>query len=252
MPYYRSVGRVPPKRHTQFRRPDGGLYTEELMGAEGFSGPSSLLYHAGRPTAMTAAVRRAEPEERLVANLPLLPRHFQTHKLDVGRADTVTGRQVVLANADVRLSYAVADTDSPLYRNATGDECVYIEAGRAVLETAFGALEVGTGDYVVLPTSTTHRWRPQGDEPLRTLVIEAAGHVRVPARYLGPGGQFLESAPYCERDLRAPAAPLLVEGDDVDVLVRHGRDIDRVHLHGPSLRRGRLGRRAVPVRLQHP
>jgi homogentisate 1,2-dioxygenase len=221
VPYYRSVGRVPPKRHTQFRRSDGSLYTEELMGAEGFSGASSLLYHAARPTAIVEAAPWEQPEQPVVANLPLLPRHFRTHKLDAGRADTVTGRQLLVANRDVRLSYAVADTPSPLYRNATGDECVYVEAGGAVVDTVFGPLEVGPGDYVVLPTSTTHRWRPVGGEPLRTLVIEASGHVRVPARYLAADGHFLESAPYCERDLRGPADPVRVEAHDVDVLVRH-------------------------------
>ena len=52
MPYYRVVGEVPRKRHVQFRRPDGGLYAEELMGEEGFSSDSSLLYHRYAPTAI--------------------------------------------------------------------------------------------------------------------------------------------------------------------------------------------------------
>jgi homogentisate 1,2-dioxygenase len=221
MPYYRAVGEFPRKRHTQFRRPDGALYSEELMGAEGFSGVSALLYHRERPTAIVAAGVWEQPEQALVANLPLLPRHFRTHKLGSGAGDVVTGRQLLVGNADVRLAYAVADRPSPLYRNAAGDECVFVEAGQAVVETVFGALAVGPGDYVVLPASTTHRWVPQGDELLRTFIIEATGHVRPPGRYLSGAGQFLEQAPYCERDLRGPVAPLLVEGEDVEVLVRH-------------------------------
>ena len=55
MPYYRAVGQIPRKRHTQFRRPDGGLYAEELMGIEGFSHDSALLYHRHLPTAIVAA-----------------------------------------------------------------------------------------------------------------------------------------------------------------------------------------------------
>ena len=51
------------------------------------------------------------------------------------------GRQHLLANADVRISYAVADQPSPLYRNAIGDECVYVECGAGVVETVFGALD---------------------------------------------------------------------------------------------------------------
>jgi homogentisate 1,2-dioxygenase len=221
MPYYRNVGEVPRKRHTQFRKPDGSLYAEELMGVEGFSSDSALLYHEHAPTAILDAVAVEEPVQRLVANHPLKPRHFKTHKLDVTSADIVTGRQLLLGNDDVRISYVVADTPSPLYRNAAGDELVFVEAGAARVETVFGVLDVGAGDYVVLPTSTTHRWVPSADEPVRALVTEARGHVGPPRRYLAPKGQFLEHAPYCERDLRGPTQPHVVPGTEVEVLVRH-------------------------------
>jgi homogentisate 1,2-dioxygenase len=221
MPYYRQVGELPRKRHTQFRKPDGGLYAEELMGADGFSAESALLYHEHLPTAIVDSRVYEQPVETLAANHPLLPRHLRTSKLDTGSADVVTGRQLLLANDDVRISFAVADRPSPLYRNAVGDECVYVESGSATVETVFGALVVGRGDYVLLPTSTTHRWVPAGDGPLRTLVVQAGGHIGAPKRYLSPRGQFLESAPYCERDLRGPATPLLATGSDVEVIVRH-------------------------------
>jgi homogentisate 1,2-dioxygenase len=220
VPYYRVVGDVPAKRHTQFRRPDGGLYAEELMGAEGFSGPSALLYHREPPTAIVAAEAWTPPAASLEPNRPLLPRHFRTHKLDAGPADVVNGRQVLLGNDEVRIAYVVADRPSSLYRNAAGDECVYVESGRATVETVFGSIAVAAGDYVVLPRATTHRWLVT-EPPVRALVLEAGGHVRPPARYLSPAGQFLEQAPYCERDLRGPAGPLLGEGSDVEVLVRH-------------------------------
>jgi homogentisate 1,2-dioxygenase len=221
MPYYRQVGELPPKRHTQFRRPDGGLYAEELMGADGFSAESALLYHEHLPTAIVDSRVWEEPAEALTANHPLLPRHLRTSKLDTGSADPITGRQLLLANDDVRISYAVADRPSPLYRNAIGDECVYVESGSATVETVFGALTARQGDYVLLPTSTTHRWVPTGDGPLRTLAVQAGGHIGAPRRYLSPRGQFLESAPYCERDLRGPTEPLQASGSDVEVLVRH-------------------------------
>jgi homogentisate 1,2-dioxygenase len=221
MPYYRQVGELPPKRHTQFRRPDGGLFAEELMGADGFSAESALLYHEHLPTAIVDSRAWAEPAEALTANHPLLPRHLRTSKLDTGAADPITGRQLLLANDDVRISYAVAEEPSPLYRNAVGDECVYVESGTATVQTVFGALTARQGDYVLLPTSTTHRWVPTGDGPLRTLVVQAGGHIGAPRRYLSPRGQFLESAPYCERDLHGPTEPLLVSGSDVEVVVRH-------------------------------
>ena len=82
MPYYRIVGEVPRKRHIQFSRPDGGLYAEELMGEEGFSSDTSLLYHRQLPTAIVKAEAvTARPTRALAPNLPLLPRHFRTHKL---------------------------------------------------------------------------------------------------------------------------------------------------------------------------
>ncbi|MBA2768056.1 MAG: homogentisate 1,2-dioxygenase [Sporichthyaceae bacterium] len=221
MPYYRQVGDVPRKRHTQFRKPDGSLYAEELMGVEGFSSDASLLYHRHIPPAIVSSEVFDAPQYDRRTNHPLKPRHFRTHKLDGagGSPDPVLGRQHLLANADVRISYVVATEPSPLYRNAIGDECVYVESGEAVVETVFGALMVSSGDYVVLPTSTTHRWVPRGE--LRLLVTEASGHIRPPKRYLSSKGQFLEHAPYCERDIRGPADPLTVDGEDVEVLVQH-------------------------------
>ncbi len=225
MPYYRSVGEVPRKRHTQFRQPDGSLYAEELMGVEGFSSDSALLYHRHLPTAITDASVFAGPSWSRIPNHPLKPRHLRTHKLDAGGpatpVDAVLGRQHLLVNADCRISYVAATTPSPLYRNAIGDECLYVESGTGRVDTVFGALEVGQGDYVVIPTSTTYRVVPTGAEPLRLLTVEATGHIGPPRRYLSKKGQFLEHAPYCERDLRGPVEPLLVDDDDVEVLVQH-------------------------------
>ncbi len=223
MPYYRSVGEIPPKRHTQFRQPDGGLYAEELMGQEGFSSDSSLLYHRYLPTAIVAAEEFEPNAWSRIVNRPLKPRHLRTHKLDASGTDPVLGRQHLLANDDCRISYAVADRASPLYRNAIGDECVYIESGTARIESTFGAMDAAAGDYVLIPTSVIHRIIPVGAGPLRTLVIEATGHIGPPKRYLSVRGQFLEHAPYCERDLRGPSEPFLADGTDVDVYVQHRR-----------------------------
>jgi len=228
MPFYRAVGQIPHKRHTQFRRPDGALYSEELMGVEGFSAESALLYHVNPPTAIIDSALWDHPGDgATVPNRPLLPRHLVTHKLDAGAADAVNGRQLLLANGDVRISYVAATAPSPLYRDAVGDECVYVESGSGRLESTFGTIEVGQGDYVVIPTSTIHRWVPTAGAPMRLLVIEASGHITAPRRYLSAKGQFLESSPYCERDLRGPDGPLLAEsvgkpdGESAEVLVRH-------------------------------
>jgi homogentisate 1,2-dioxygenase len=220
MPHYRSVGDVPPKRHTQHRGSDGELLFEELMGEEGFSSDSSLLYHRFMPSAVSASRIWELPDQSLTPNHPLLPRHLATHALSFEPGvDAVTGRRLLLGNADVRISYVVADAASPLYRNAIGDECLFVEAGAAVVETVFGDLEVAEGDYVIVPRATTHRIVPSG--PVRIYAIEGNSHITPPKRYLSRFGQLLEHAPYCERDLRGPSAPQSVEAQDVEVFIKH-------------------------------
>ena len=232
MVYYRTVGEVPRKRHSRFPRPDGGLYAEELMGQDGFSSSSSLLYHRHSPTAIVAAEAVDEPDAGVCDHRPLLPRHFRTHELSIG-GDAVTGRRLLLANDDVRLLYAAVDRPSELYRNATGDELLYIEEGRARLESVFGSLTATAGDYMVIPRATTYRLVPN-DGPVRMLIVEASGHVHPPRRYLSSEGQFLEHAPYSERDLRGPESAVMVEEAETTVLVRHRGGLTRyTYAHHP-------------------
>jgi len=225
VPYYRSVGDVPPKRHTQHRQPTGGLYYEELMGEEGFASDSSLLYHRNIPSAIVDFTPWELRPAAIASNYPLKPRHFRLHDLFPAEAwkdtDVVTGRRLILGNADIRISYVAAGLPSPLYRNATGDECVYIEAGRGVVETTFGVLPVRQGDYVLVPRATTIRWVPSAGEPLLAYCIEANSHIAPAGKYLSKFGQLLEHSPYCERDLHGPTEPLLEDGDEVEVLVKH-------------------------------
>jgi homogentisate 1,2-dioxygenase len=222
MAFYRQVGEVPPKRHTQFRRPDGGLYYEELMGEEGFSSDSSLLYHAGVPSAIVDSQVWDLPDLATTPNHPLTPRHLKLHDLftDTSKANPVEDRRLVLGNGDVRISYVVAEQPSPYYRNGIGDECVYVEKGSATVETVFGVLNAVEGDYVIIPRATTHRWLP-GSEGVSAYCIEGNSHIAPPKRYLSRYGQFLEHSPYCERDLHPTTEPLVVEGTDVEVLVKH-------------------------------
>jgi homogentisate 1,2-dioxygenase len=225
MPYYRRVGEVPPKRHTQFRQPDGSLYREELMGEEGFSSDSSLLYHIGVPSAIVDSQPWDVGDRSTAPNHPLMPRHLKLHELfenaEWKSYDPVTDRRLVLGNSDVRICYVWAGQPSPYYRNALGDECVYIEAGEAKVETVFGVLTARQGDYVIIPRATTHRWVPEGDTPLQAYCIEANSHIGPPPKYLSRFGQFLEHSPYCERDLHGPTEPFVCEGSDVEVLVLH-------------------------------
>jgi len=233
--YYRSVGEVPKTRHTAFRDDEGRLRYEELMGEEGFSSDSSLLYHRGVPSAIVDSTDWTLGDLTTTPNHPLKPRHLKLHGLvstgsTSGGADAVQHRRLILGNGDVRISYVLASEPSPLYRNAVGDECVYVESGSGTVETVFGVLTYRTGDYVILPRATTHRWLPA--EPSRLYAIEGNSHIGPPKRYLSRYGQLLEHAPYCERDLHGPHS--------LERLVEHSRDLTDVEVvvkhrgNGPS------------------
>jgi homogentisate 1,2-dioxygenase len=218
--YYVRVGDVPKKRHTWYRSADGGRLHEELMGEEGFSGASSLLYHLRSPSAITSVEAFSAPRAPLSPNEPLSPWHLRASKLAPG-GDPVLGRHVLLGNETLTICWVEASESSGLYRNAAGDELVYVQSGEATLESVFGRLKVGPGDYVSIPASTTHRWALPDGGTFGALVLEAAGHIAIPARYRTPTGQLKEGAPFCERDLRPPDGPLVADDDGaVPVLVR--------------------------------
>ncbi|WP_413249393.1 homogentisate 1,2-dioxygenase [Sinomonas flava] len=225
MPHYQQLGTVPKHRHTLFKDDAGNVLYEELMGEEGFSSDSSLLYHRHIPSGIVGSRVWELPDQTLTPNHPLLPRHLKLHDLaattDPKTADAVTGRRLLMGNGDVRLSYARVGKTSPLYKNGLGDECVFVEKGTAVVETQFGALPVEEGDYIVIPRATIHRWVVGDGEVAQLFFIEANSHIAPPRRYLSKYGQFLEHAPYCERDLHGPTEPLLAEGANVELYIKH-------------------------------
>lgn len=231
MPHYRRVGNVPRKRHVVHRRSDGSRLIEELIGQDGFSAASALLYHRYSPSALVGieSIKIQMPEFHL--DEPLAPRHLRTGMLEKVN-DVALNRHVLLGNADVSMSWAETDKTSSLYRNASRDELVYVHSGPGTLETIFGSMSVSEGDYVVIPKGTTLRWCPE--RAMGLLFIESSGHVRIPQRYLSKGGQLLEGSPYSERDLRAPENPLRVDGDNISVLMRHEGGISRhIYRHHP-------------------
>jgi homogentisate 1,2-dioxygenase len=205
MPIYHTLGQIPRKRHTVFRRPDGGLYAEELMGHEGFTGTSSLLYHTEPPTTVKSA-RRIKPVvwER-DEETSLRHRHFRT-ALAKSSGSATMDRTPILFNSDVAMLY-VAPTvnDAHAYRNSQADEVVYVAEGEGVLESVFGNLPFRSGDYVVIHRNITHRWVVDFAKGApKFVVFESRGHVRWPKRYRNEMGQLLEGAPYSERDIRRP------------------------------------------------
>jgi len=200
---YVSMGRVPAKRHTQFRE-NGTLLTEEVMGYEGFSGNESILYHLHSPCRV-AEVGDFEPIEleewvpdahvhRLTDTVPLEP-----------EGDTVFGRRVLMFNSDVEMGIAkpVAEADC-FYRNGEGDEVLFVHEGSGEVETVFGRLPFRPHDYVVIPRGTTYRV-VLGDGPHTWLTFMTPGEIETPNRYRNRYGQLLENAPFSQRDFHPPA-----------------------------------------------
>jgi homogentisate 1,2-dioxygenase len=203
MPSYVRSGEVPHKRHIQFRRPDGGLYAEELFSTKGFESVYSLLYHLRPPTATLDVRPWARPVAHFAANEPLRNRHLRTQALHSDARDALESRIPLLGNADVVIS--VAQAERPMehfYRNTGGDELLFIHHGAGVIETQFGELAYHQQDYLVIPTGTIYRVVPSS--PTRMLVYESSGAITIPRKYRNEFGQLEEQAPYYERDFRAP------------------------------------------------
>ncbi|MBK6306314.1 MAG: homogentisate 1,2-dioxygenase [Gemmatimonadetes bacterium] len=204
MPIYHQLGNIPRKRHIVFRRPDGGLYAEELMGHEGFTGTSALLYHIHPPTTVKSARKVADVRLEADEETSLRHRHFLTARATKGGSPTLD-RIPLLFNSDIAMYYVEPDVnDAHCYRNSQADEVVYVVEGTGTLESVFGDLPYKAGDYVVLHRNITFRWRLDAGVPQKFLVMESRGHVRFPRRYLNDVGQFIEGAPFCERDIRRP------------------------------------------------
>jgi len=231
MSYYFKLGGLPHKRHTQFRQPDGSLYHEELMGIHGFVGNKSLLYHLRPPTQVTQIDRGCEVKIPYADPGPVQHRLLNTANVPAG-GDAISGRVPLMANSDVCIFVARPTDQMPYwYRYAHGDEVIFVHEGTGVLESQFGTLRYGPGDYLVIPTGVIWRLVLDAGVGQRMLVVETSGgHISPPRRYVNQYGQFLESAPYSERDIRPPDA--LVTHDETgefEVRVKARGFVSRYH-----------------------
>jgi homogentisate 1,2-dioxygenase len=91
------------------------------------------------------------------------------------------------------------------YKNADGDDLLFVHEGSGRLETMFGTLPYEPGDYLVIPRGTIYRVVADPGET-RMLTIEAPSAFESPRRYRNEYGQLLEHSPYCERDIRVPVS----------------------------------------------
>ncbi|MFQ6616620.1 MAG: homogentisate 1,2-dioxygenase [Fidelibacterota bacterium] len=201
MAYYLQRGSIPPKRHTQFRKPDDSLYREEHISRGGFSGVYSNVYHIHPPTRVQA-VKEFQALSREVWDKPYRHHHFRTGQLK-SEGDPIESRRILLFNDDVTVLKAhTTESMSRFYRNAHADEVIFVHRGSGNFVSHLGTLPFKKGDYIVVPRGVI--WQMNLDEPCRFLVFETSGPVEPPLRYRNPQGQLKEGAPYCERDIRVP------------------------------------------------
>ena len=226
---YRSLGEVPRKRHMRFEKDGRALY-EELFGREGFSGPSSLLYHLHMPEAAQdvseGPADMMAPEREQVHEHA----HLRGARL-VAQGDILTGRQWLLVNDDVHIGLAVPERQQEvLYVNGSADEVLFMHRGTGTLHTQFGTLPFGTHDYVVVPRGTVYRLQFDSLDDVRVLVLEVTGMVDSPDRYRARNGQLTEIAPYSERDFRAPTELVARDEGPAEVWLKRAGRVTRYSL----------------------
>ncbi len=202
--HYHSLGHVPPKRHTQFRKPNGELYHEELFSTEGFSDNYALLYHCNAPTQIVQVGEPFSVAPRTVHDKQLKHRCLKGFQIKPDD-DYLKSRKPVLVNNDCKVILAAPRQSMRdyYYKNADADEVIFIHEGTGRLRTMYGNLPFSYGDYLVVPRGTTYQIEFDGEDN-RLLIVESYGPITTPKRYRNSFGQLMEHAPFCERDIRKP------------------------------------------------
>ncbi len=204
MPRYHTLGEIPPKRHTTFKKKDGSLYQEELFGTAGFSGMSSLIYHLYPPTVVSEIKRLKDVSPKIAIDKNMKALSFKGFSLQPEQ-DYLDSRKTLFVNNDLHIGLAAPKGFSKdyFYRNSDADEMLFIHIGSGTLRTMYGNLDFKYGDYLIIPKGTTYQI-DFDTEDNRILYVESYSPIFTPKRYRNNFGQLLEHSPFCERDFRTP------------------------------------------------
>ncbi|CAG0960285.1 homogentisate 1,2-dioxygenase [Flavobacteriales bacterium] len=204
MPIYHKLGKIPPKRHTVFGNPKGGIYYEQLFGTEGFNSHSSLLYEIHRPTQVKEilASHHIQPEIAISKNIKSLL--LSTFNIKPEN-DFLESRKALFINADCVVGVAAPTKSlrSYFYKNADADELLFIHKGKGKLRTFMGNIPFEYGDYLVIPRGMIYQIDFETEEN-RIFYVESFAPYYTPRRYKSSSGQLLEHSPFCERDFKLP------------------------------------------------
>lgn len=204
MPHYHTLGAIPHKRHTQFRKSNGDLYSEQLFSTEGFSNDYSILYHCHPPTEIIKTDEPVNVQPKVAEEKMLKHRSFEGFNIKPEK-DYLKSRKAVLVNNDCHIVLAAPQQsmDGYFYKNADADEMIFVHEGSGVLKTQYGNLDFAYGDYLVIPRGSIYQL-DFATENNRLFIVESFSPVRYPKRYMSKLGQLLEHSPFCERDIRQP------------------------------------------------
>lgn len=205
MPIYHRLGNFPQKRHTTFKKDEGGYYYEQLFGTEGFHGMSSLLYHVHRPTQIKEILRSTDvsPKIAVAKNIkPLLLKGFGITAAD----DFLDSRKALLVNNDCSMGVAAPRKSlrEYFYKNADADEMLFIHRGKGKLRTFMGNIDFEYGDYLIIPRGMIYQVEFETEDN-RIFWVESHHPLYTPKRYKNSQGQHLEHSPFCERDFKLPS-----------------------------------------------
>ncbi len=204
MPFYHSLGNIPPKRHTVFKKPDGSLYYEQVFGTIGFDGMATTSYHVHRPTQVKKIGEPYDVTPKIASHNNI--QSYRFHGFQVApEKDYLQSRKILLTNSDVDIALA-APTDKTtdyFYKNTDADELLFIHKGSGKFRSHLGTLDFKYGDYILIPRGTIYKL-DFDDSDNRLLIVTSHRPIYTPKRYRNWFGQLLEHAPYCERDLRRP------------------------------------------------
>ena len=201
---YHKLGKIPPKRHIQFRKKDGSLYYEELFGNEGFSSDSSLIYHIHPPTQVREVKGFKDVAPKAAVHENITSRKIKANKITSSSAYN-EGKVPLLFNNDLTIGVSNPKGSSKdiYYKNASFDELIFIHKGNGLLKTFLGNISFCDGDYLIIPRGIIYQIEFESKKN-KTLYIESNSPISFPKRYLSKKGQFLEGAPLSERDLKLP------------------------------------------------
>ena len=204
MPFYHKLGLIPPKRHTQFRKPDGNLYYEELFGTIGFDGMYSNIYHVHRPTMVKSIEKQYSVAPKVAKANNIQSYRFHGFKVKPEN-DYLESRKTVLINSDCSIILAAPKQSlrDYFYKNTDADEMIFIHKGSGKLRTFLGNLDFKYGDYLLIPRGMIYQI-DFDTEDNRLFIVESRRPIYTPKRYRNWFGQLLEHSPFCERDLRRP------------------------------------------------